>query len=94
MCGRYTITQDLAELEKLVRFITSKGARPEGPRYNLAPRQQAPVLILENGAATLKSMRWRLILSFSKDETIGDKLTNARADAISEQPGYWKPSSA
>ena len=21
MCGRYTITQDLAELEKLVRFI-------------------------------------------------------------------------
>ena len=42
MCGRYTITQDLSELEKIVRFIFSNGARPEGPRYNLAPRQQAP----------------------------------------------------
>ena len=91
MCGRYTITQDLAGLEKLVRFIISKGARPEGPRYNLAPRQQAPVLVWEAGQPTLKSMRWGLIPSWSKDETIGDKLTNARADTISEKPSYRKP---
>ncbi len=91
MCGRYTITQDLAGLEKLVRFIISKGARPEGPRYNLAPRQQAPVLVWETGQPTLKSMRWGLIPSWSKDETIGDKLTNARAVTITEKPSYRKP---
>ncbi len=91
MCGRYTITQDLAGLEKLVRFIISKGACPEGPRYNLAPRQQAPVLVWETGQPTLKSMRWGLIPSWSKDETIGDKLTNARAVTITEKPSYRKP---
>ena len=44
MCGRYTITQDLAELEKLVWFICKVGDFK--PRFNLAPRQQAPVLVL------------------------------------------------
>ena len=47
MCGRYTITRDLAGLEKIIRFIISHGTRPEGPRYNLAPRQQAPIHVWE-----------------------------------------------
>ena len=89
MCGRYTITQDLAELEKLVRFICK--IVDFTPRYNLAPRSQAPVLVWENGTAVLEPMRWGLIPSWSKDETIGDKLTNARADTISEKPSYRKP---
>ena len=89
MCGRYTITGDLAELEKLVRFICK--VVDFKPRYNLAPRSVAPVLVWENGTATLKPMRWGLIPSWSKDETIGDKLTNARADTISEKPSYRRP---
>ena len=39
MCGRYTITEDLAGLEKLVRFICK--VVDFKPRYNLTPRQQA-----------------------------------------------------
>jgi len=89
MCGRYTITGDLVELEKLVRFICK--VVDFKPRYNLAPRAQAPVLVWENGQLVLKPMRWGLIPSWSKDETIGDKLTNARADTISEKPSYRRP---
>jgi putative SOS response-associated peptidase YedK len=89
MCGRYTITGDLAELEKLVRFICK--VVDFKPRYNLAPRAQAPVLIWESGQPVLKPMRWGLIPSWSKDETIGDKLTNARADTITEKPSYRRP---
>jgi putative SOS response-associated peptidase YedK len=89
MCGRYTITSDLAELEKLVRFICK--IADFKPRYNLTPRQQAPVLIWENGQATLKPMRWGLIPPWSKDETIGDKLTNARPDTVAEKPSYRRP---
>ena len=51
MCGRHTIKQDLAGLEQLVRFICK--VVDFKPRYNLAPRQQAPVLVWENGQATL-----------------------------------------
>jgi putative SOS response-associated peptidase YedK len=89
MCGRYTITGDLAELEKLVRFICK--VTDFKPRYNLAPRQHAPVLVWENGSAVLKSMRWGLIPFWSKDEAIGDKLTNARSETITEKASYRKP---
>ena len=89
MCGRYTITSDLAELEKLVRFICK--VVDFKPRYNLAPRQHAPVLVWENGQAILKPMRWGLIPSWSKNETIGDRLTNARADTITEKASYRRP---
>ena len=77
MCGRYTITGDLAELEKLVRFICK--VVDFNPRYNLAPRQQAPVLVWETGQPTLKSMRWGLIPSWSKVKPIGDKRANGPA---------------
>ncbi len=89
MCGRYTITGDLAELEKLVRFICK--VVDFKPRYNLTPRAHAPVLVWENGQPTLKPMRWGLIPSWAKDDTIGDKLTNARADTITEKPSYRRP---
>ena len=37
-------------------------------------------------------MRWRgVIPSWSKDEAIGDKLTNARADTINEKPSFRRP---
>jgi len=85
VCGRYTITEDLAGLEKLVRFICM--VVDFKPRYNLAPRAHAPVLVWENGQPTLKPMRWGLIPSWSKDEIIGDKLTNARADTIIDKFG-------
>ena len=89
MCGRYTITEDPSELGKLVRFISK--VIDFKPRYNLAPRAQAPVLVWENGQPVLKPMRWGLIPSWSKDETIGDKLTNARADTIAEKASYRRP---
>ena len=49
MCGRYTITEDLAGLEKLVRLICK--VVDFKPRYNIAPRQQAPVLLWEDPEA-------------------------------------------
>ena len=89
MCGRYTITGDLAELEKLIRFVCK--IKDFTPRYNVAPRQQAPVLVWETGQPVLKPMRWGLIPSWAKDETIGDKLTNARAETLTEKTSFRKP---
>ena len=89
MCGRYTITQDLAELEKLVKFICK--IVDFKPRYNIAPRSNVPVLVWENNQTVLKTMRWGLIPSWSKDEKIGDKLTNARAETLTEKPSFKKP---
>ena len=89
MCGRYTITKDLSEIGRLVRFICK--VVDFKPRYNLAPRSQAPVLIWEGGVATLKPMRWGLIPAWAKDESIGDQLTNARAETITDKTSFRRP---
>ena len=91
MCSRYTITKDPRELGKRSQIVITTSTRLGGPRYNLAPRQQAPVLLWERGAATLRPMRWGLIPSWSKDESIGDKLTNARADTLTQKISYRRP---
>jgi len=49
MRGRYTITEDLAGLEKLVQLVCK--VVDFKPRYNIAPRQQAPVLLWEDPEA-------------------------------------------
>jgi putative SOS response-associated peptidase YedK len=89
MCGRYTLTQDLAALEKMVRFICK--ITDFKPRYNIAPRQSVPVLVWENNQAVLKNMRWGLIPGWSKDTTIGDKLINARAETLTEKVSFKRP---
>lgn len=89
MCGRYTFTEDIAELEKLVQFICKISEFKA--RYNIAPRSIVPVLVSENNQTVLKPMRWGLIPPWAKDESIGDKLTNARADTITDKVSYRKP---
>lgn len=81
MCGRYTLHE-----------IDEVGARfevdvPEDlkPNFNAAPTQNMPV-ITKNG---LEVMRWGLIPVWAKDEKIGYKLINARAETIFDKP-MWK----
>ncbi len=89
MCGRYTFTQEIEELEKLVRFICK--VIEFKPRFNIAPRSMVPVLVSENGQTVLKSMRWGLIPPWAPDQSIGDKLTNARSETITEKQSYRRP---
>jgi hypothetical protein len=49
------------------------------PRYNLAPSQDAPIILEEDGKkATM--MRWGLIPVWAKEPSIGYKMINARAE--------------
>ena len=88
MCGRYTNTKQLAELEKIVRFIIRNGAWPEGPRYNIAPTQLAPVIYMEKTGPALKQMRWGLIPAWAKDESTGNALINARSDSLKKRAAF------
>jgi putative SOS response-associated peptidase YedK len=89
MCGRYSAAGTLDEFAKLIGFICRVPFF--APRYKIAPRQQAPVILLENGEPTMKLMRWGLIPGWAKDESIGDKLINARAETVSEKTSFKKP---
>jgi putative SOS response-associated peptidase YedK len=85
VCGRFTI----GEIKELIpRFsIESPLADMPQPRYNLAPGQDAPIVI-RRSPNHLVMMRWGLIPFWSKDEKTGSKLINARAETVAERPAF------
>lgn len=84
MCGRYTLITDIN------RIAESFGVAPTletQPRYNIAPTQDI-VAILSNGSPHLSLLRWGLIPAWAKDETIGSRMINARAETLAEKPSF------
>lgn len=86
MCGRFTQTKDLQTLE--IRFGFSAPDTPLTPRYNVAPMQFAPVIVLDGGSRELRMMRWGLVPYWAKDESIAAKLINARSETLTEKPSF------
>jgi putative SOS response-associated peptidase YedK len=87
MCGRYTQTIDVETLQR--RFGFNSGGVTLEPRYNLAPGQEAPVVIGE-GTRILKLMRWGLVPYWAKEASIGYKMINARAETLMQKPSFKK----
>lgn len=84
MCGRYTLKAGARQLALLfdlreIPHIT--------PSYNVAPTQDVPVVIVEDGR-TLEMMHWGLIPSWADDPSIGSRMINARAETVAEKPSF------
>ena len=58
MCGRYTQTLALDLL--MERFGFGEPTFPVPPRYNIAPTQEAPVVVTDGGERALRMMQWGL----------------------------------
>jgi putative SOS response-associated peptidase YedK len=84
MCGRYTLTTNIRSIAETFGVAPTIEATP---RYNVAPTQEV-VSILPNGEAHLEWLRWGLIPSWAKDEAIGSKMINARAETLAEKPSF------
>jgi len=88
MCGRYSITQDLLALQE--RFGFEPGGPALAPRYNAAPGQDLPVVVEREGRR-LNLMRWGLVPHWAKDERIGYRTINARAETAAQKPAFGEP---
>src|SRR4051794_19457938 len=93
MCGRFTLkarAEALAEQFDLPDVTWFEPGSPlAGPRYNIAPTQ--PVAVVRPAAAggngrELAALRWGLIPSWAADPGIGNRLINARAETVAEEP--------
>src|ERR1041384_6306971 len=86
MCGRY-VSKETAEWE---RYWSLPRRSPSTwyESYNIAPTQQAPVVIQADGERRLELMRWGLIPSWAKDAKIGSQCINARAETVMDKPAY------
>lgn len=84
MCGRYTLTVDIKTVAETFGVPPTLDT---SPRYNVAPTQEV-VSVMRNGSAHLALLRWGLIPSWAKDEAIGSKMINARAETLAEKPSF------
>ncbi len=91
MCGRFVKKSTKEELRRRFGFDDSLGGVELEPRYNIAPSQEHPVLIVSQDSRVLKMMRWGLVPHWSKDPRIGYKMINARSEGIEEKPSFRGP---
>ncbi|WP_296809802.1 SOS response-associated peptidase [Thiocapsa sp.] len=87
MCGRYAQYSPADAIADLFgATIESEGL---APRYNAAPMQWLPVIRRRpSGERVLHALRWGLLPSWAKDETIAARLINARAETLAEKPAF------
>ncbi len=87
MCGRFSFAGEDIEERFEVELPKKLGVTP---RYNIAPGQDSSVVVSAEGKRLLRSYRWGLIPSWAKEESIGYKMINARAETLAEKPAYRK----
>ncbi|MGC5327622.1 SOS response-associated peptidase [Brevibacillus sp. SYSU BS000544] len=86
MCGRFSLFAEPAELIK--RFGIHTFTFDFLPSYNIAPGQNIPAILSDQGERRMGQLHWGLIPSWAKDESIGYKLINAKAETIQEKPSF------
>ncbi len=63
------------------------------PSWNIAPTQDAGVIVAEEQGPAYRTMRWGLVPLWAKDLSIGNRAINARIETAAEKPvfrGAWK----
>jgi putative SOS response-associated peptidase YedK len=85
MCGRFVITSPPAALRQIFGYLDQPNFPP---RYNIAPTQPVPVVMVENGIRHFRLMRWGLLPAWVKDPRKFTLLINARSETLLERPAF------
>ena len=87
MCGRFTLFTDIEEIKE--RFDIQGSFDEEYQfSYNIAPSQSVLSVINDGVRNRLGYLRWGLIPFWAKDEKVGYKMINARAETIAEKASF------
>lgn len=92
MCGRFTLHHSVEEVAQ--RFSVQETLFDFPARYNIAPMQPLAVVTQNAHGAhgddkrVLEGYRWGLVPSWAKDDSIGVKMINARAETLAEKPSF------
>ena len=90
MCGRFTLFAPYYEIIDRFDIESAFAENDYIPSYNIAPSQQVVAIINDGRKNRLGHLRWGLIPPWSKDEKIGYKMINARAETVAEKPSFRK----
>jgi putative SOS response-associated peptidase YedK len=83
MCGRYSLSADPKTVAERFGVAAAPGLRP---RYNLAPGQDAPV-VLAAPEPRMSFLRWGLLPAWAKGPAAKPQI-NARAETLADKPFF------
>lgn len=94
MCGRYTNHATWAQVHAFTApLAVATPAQDPEPAYNIAPSQNAWVILMRDGQAVAERLRWGLVPAWAKDTKIGYSTINARVETAATKPAFraaWK----
>jgi putative SOS response-associated peptidase YedK len=86
MCGRFTQERPASELADI--FAAEPLADELGARYNVAPTDEAFVIVQRDDRRAVASYRWGLVPHWSTDARSAARMFNARAETITASPAF------
>jgi putative SOS response-associated peptidase YedK len=89
MCGRFTLIHDIKSIAQAFHVPVPATMQIQ-PHYNVAPAQNIVTLMQNKDEEQphLDMLRWGLVPSWAKDESIGNRMINARAETLAEKPSF------
>ncbi|MGB9721306.1 MAG: SOS response-associated peptidase, partial [bacterium] len=87
MCGRYVLHVSLSEITEEFEIYDVDFVWV--PNFNIAPGNNVPGVINDNQNKLLV-FHWGLIPSWSKDQNVGFKMINARAETLTQKPSFFR----
>ena len=85
MCGRFTLTSNLDDLQG--RFGFEALDLDYQPGYNIAPTQQV-LTVTNDGKRRAEFMRWGLVPFWAKDVKVGYRMINAVGETVATKPAF------
>lgn len=86
MCGRFTQFYTWAEIHEMYNLTMM--APNLQPSWNIAPTQDADVIVRANSGSDLVRVRFGLVPFWAKDTDVAYRMINARSETVAERPAF------
>ena len=86
MCGRFSQQRPASELAEI--FAAEPLAEDPGPRFNVAPTDDALVVVQRGDRRAITAYRWGLIPHWAEAANVGSRMFNARAESLTSSPAF------
>ena len=86
MCGRFTQQRPASELAEI--FAAEPLIDEPGARFNVAPTDEALVVVQREERRAITAYRWGLIPHWAENAKIASRTFNARAETLTSSPAF------
>jgi putative SOS response-associated peptidase YedK len=86
VCGRFSQQRPASDLAEI--FAAEPLAEELGPRFNVAPTDEAYVVVQRAERRAVVAYRWGLIPHWAEDAKSASRMFNARSETLSRSPAF------